>query len=66
MIYGPKDDGTYVIEFRTSEGEALAISIPRSETSVIRHFQERERLRPSPPRVWVLRVLKSTSRARSP
>lgn len=27
--------------FRTSEGEALAISIPRSETAVIRHFQER-------------------------
>jgi len=21
MIYGPKNDGTYVIEFRTSEGE---------------------------------------------
>ena len=42
MIYGPKDDdGTFVVEFRTSEGEALAISIPRSETAVIRHFQER-------------------------
>jgi hypothetical protein len=25
MIYGPKDDGTYVIEFRTSEGDVLAI-----------------------------------------
>jgi hypothetical protein len=33
MIYGPKNDGTYVVEFRTSEGEALAISIPRSETA---------------------------------
>jgi hypothetical protein len=41
IIFGPKDDGTYVIEFRTAEGEALAISIPRSETAVIRHFQER-------------------------
>jgi hypothetical protein len=41
MIYGPKDDGTFVVELRTSEGEALAISIPRSETAVIRHFQER-------------------------
>jgi hypothetical protein len=41
MILGPKDDGTYVVEFRTAEGEALAISIPRSETAVIRHFQER-------------------------
>ena len=27
MIYGPKDDGTYVVEFRTAEtaGEALII-----------------------------------------
>ena len=40
MIYGPKDDGTYIVEFRTAAGEALAISIPRSEASVIRHFQE--------------------------
>ena len=36
-----KEDGTYVVEFRTADGEALAISIPRSETAVIRHFQER-------------------------
>jgi ABC transporter substrate binding protein/ATP dependent DNA ligase domain len=28
MIYGPKNDGTYVVEFRTTGGEALAISIP--------------------------------------
>jgi hypothetical protein len=38
-IYGPKADGTYIVEFRTAEGEALAISIPRSEAAVIRHFQ---------------------------
>jgi hypothetical protein len=41
MIYGPKDDGTYVIEFMTTEGNVLAISIPRTEAHVIRHFQER-------------------------
>ena len=40
-IFGPKADGTYVVEFRTAEGEVLAISIPRTETAVIRHFQER-------------------------
>jgi hypothetical protein len=40
MIFGPKDDGTYVVEFRTAAGEALAISIPRGEAAVIRHFQE--------------------------
>jgi hypothetical protein len=28
MIFGPKSDGTYVVEFRTAAGEALAISIP--------------------------------------
>ena len=31
--FGPKDDGTYIVEFRTAEGEALAISIPRNETA---------------------------------
>jgi hypothetical protein len=41
MIFGPKDDGTYVVEFRTAAGEAMAITIPRNETAVIRHFQER-------------------------
>jgi hypothetical protein len=41
MIYGPKDDGTYVVEFRTAGGETLAISIPRTETAVVRYFQER-------------------------
>ena len=32
MIFGPKSDGAYVVEF---------ISIPGSEAAVIRHFQER-------------------------
>ena len=41
MIFGPKEDGTYVVEFRTAEGEVLAISIPRTEAAIIRHFQER-------------------------
>jgi hypothetical protein len=40
-IFGPKDDGTYVVEFRTAKGEALGISIPRSEAHLIRHVQER-------------------------
>jgi hypothetical protein len=41
MIFGPKTDGTYVVEFKTVAGEALAISIPRTEAAVIRHFRER-------------------------
>jgi hypothetical protein len=41
----------YAVEFRTAEGEALAISIPRSEATGIRHFQERmpSGLRPEVP-----------------
>ena len=39
MIYGPKNDGTYIVVFKTAAGEALAISIPRTEAAVIRHFQ---------------------------
>jgi hypothetical protein len=38
-IYG--SNGTYVVEFKTAAGEALAIPIPRTEAAVIRHFQER-------------------------
>ncbi len=41
MIYGSKDDGTYVVEFRTAAGESLAISVPRGETAVLKHFQAR-------------------------
>jgi len=41
MIYGPKDDGTYIVEFKTAADDALAMSIPASETRVIRYFQER-------------------------
>jgi hypothetical protein len=36
MIFGPKTDGTYIVEFGTADGESLAISIPRTETAVIR------------------------------
>ena len=41
MIHGPKSDGTYVVEFKTATGKALAISVPRRETAVLKHFQER-------------------------
>jgi len=40
MIYGPKEDGSYVVEFRTADGDVLAISIPKNEAAVIRYFQE--------------------------
>jgi hypothetical protein len=36
MIFGPKvADGTYVVELRTAEGEALAISIPQQLCSFV-------------------------------
>jgi hypothetical protein len=28
MIYGPKNDGTYIVEFNAADGDALAISVP--------------------------------------
>jgi hypothetical protein len=41
MVYGPKSDGTYIIEFRMADGESLAISVPAGETRVLKHFQAR-------------------------
>jgi hypothetical protein len=41
MIYGPKTDGTYIVEFRIADGESLAISVPAGETDVLKHFQAR-------------------------
>jgi hypothetical protein len=41
MIHGPKSDGTYVIQFKTAEGETLAIIVPVGETRVLKHFQAR-------------------------
>jgi hypothetical protein len=38
MIYGRKNDGTYIIEFKTAAGEALCYLNPGSEARVIKHF----------------------------
>jgi hypothetical protein len=38
-ILGPKDDGSYVVEFRTAAGKKLAITVPRIKTEVLEHFQ---------------------------
>jgi hypothetical protein len=35
MIFGPKDDGTYVVEFRTATGEALT-PVPSHARLVVR------------------------------
>jgi hypothetical protein len=39
MIYGPKPDGTYIVEFRIAKGESLAISVPAGETRVLKFFR---------------------------
>ena len=41
MIYGPKLDGTYEVEFQNAGGESLAINVPAGETRVLKHFQAR-------------------------
>jgi len=41
MIYGPKPDDTYVVEFETADGDSLAINVPAGETRVLKHFQAR-------------------------
>ena len=38
-IDGPKNDGSYVVEFKDANGEALAISVSRGEAAVLKHFQ---------------------------
>ena len=49
MIYGPKADGTYVLELRTADGDVLAISVPRGETAVVKAF-------PGEDAVWTFRA----------
>jgi hypothetical protein len=39
-ISGPNEDGTYIVEFNTAGGEALAISVPRSNTAVLEHLRK--------------------------
>jgi hypothetical protein len=39
-ISGPNEDGTYIVEFKTAAGEALAISVPRSNTAVLEHLRK--------------------------
>jgi hypothetical protein len=41
MIYGPKPDGTYVIEFKRRPARRSQSQLPPEKRGVIRHFQER-------------------------
>jgi hypothetical protein len=33
MIYGPKEDGTYVVEFKMAAGQVFVLSIPSTDGS---------------------------------
>jgi len=41
MIYGPKPNGTYEVEFQTAGSESLTINVPSGEVRVLKHFQAR-------------------------
>jgi hypothetical protein len=41
-IPGPKTDGTYIVEFKTADGGALAFSVPKGGgTAVLEYFQHK-------------------------
>jgi hypothetical protein len=40
-VYGPKNDGTNIIEFQTPAVVALAIGVPAGGTRVLKYFQQR-------------------------
>jgi hypothetical protein len=48
MIYGPKRGGTYIVEFKTADCEALAISVPAGESRVLKSFPKANAVRSVP------------------
>ena len=41
-IHGPETDGTYIVEFKTADGVALAFSVPKGGgTAVLEYFQDK-------------------------
>jgi hypothetical protein len=41
-IHGPQTDGTYIVEFKTADGVALAFSMPEGGgTAVLEYFQDK-------------------------
>jgi len=57
-ILGPREDGTYVVEFRTAAGERLAISVPETKATVLKHFQAAEPHIPTPDRGVMTGIVK--------
>ena len=41
-ILGPRDDGTYVVEFRMAEGKKLAITVPSTKAAVLSTSRPRQ------------------------
>ena len=40
-IFGPKSDGSYWLELRQADRQSLVVSVPASETAVLKYFQAR-------------------------
>jgi hypothetical protein len=41
-IHGPKNDGTYIVEFKKANGAALAFSVPEGGGSaILEYFQDK-------------------------
>jgi hypothetical protein len=38
-IHGPQEDGNYLVEFRSSDGSVLALSVPAHRAEVLRRIQ---------------------------
>jgi len=39
-IFGPKSDGSYWLELRQADGQSFVLSVPASESAVLRRFQQ--------------------------
>jgi len=53
-IHGPKTDGTYIVEFKTADGVALAFSVPKGGgTAVLEYFQDKIPRTLSPGFYWL-------------
>jgi hypothetical protein len=39
-IYGPKYDGSYILEMLAADGRAFTLAVPAAEADVLRYFQE--------------------------
>ena len=39
-IHGPKNDGAYIVEFKTADGVALAFSVPKGGGTAVLEYSQ--------------------------